>query len=144
MDEPDQGGDNQTAPDGQDPQQGQGPDQQGQGQTPGQDQATPGQTAPKHVLGLSLSLLSPETRKAFGIAESVDGVVVTEVAPGSAAAEKGLKAGDVIVEVAQEFMKSPDAVANKVQSLKQEGRRNAQMMVASANGDLRFIAVPME
>ncbi len=144
MDEPDQGGDNQTAPDGQDPQQGQGPDQQGQGQAPGQDQATPGQTAPKHVLGLSLSLLSPETRKAFGIAESVDGVVVTEVAPGSAAAEKGLKAGDVIVEVAQEFMKSPDAVANKVQSLKQEGRRNAQMMVASANGDLRFIAVPME
>ncbi len=96
------------------------------------------------MLGLSLSLLSPETRKAFGIAESVDGVVVTEVAPGSAAAEKGLKPGDVIVEVAQEFMKSPDAVATKVQTLKQEGRRNAQMMVAAANGDLRFVAVPME
>jgi serine protease Do len=140
MDEPDQGGDDQTAPDGQDPQQGQG--QQGKAQ--GQDKATPGQVAPKHVLGLSLSLLSPETRKTFGIAESVDGVVVTEVAPDSAAADKGLKAGDVIVEVAQEFMKSPDAVASKVQSLKQEGRRNAQMMVASANGDLRFVAVPME
>jgi serine protease Do len=141
MDEPDQGGDQgQAAPDGQDPQQ-QG---QGQGQSQSQDQATPGQAAPKHVLGLSLSLLSPETRKAFGIAESVDGVVVTEVAPGSAAAEKGLKPGDVIVEVAQEFMKSPDAVATKVQTLKQEGRRNAQMMVAAANGDLRFVAVPME
>jgi len=88
--------------------------------------------------------LFDETRKAFGIAESVDGVVVTEVAPGSAAAEKGLKPGDVIVEVAQEFMKSPDAVATKVQTLKQEGRRNAQMMVAAANGDLRFVAVPME
>ncbi len=146
MDEPDQGGDDQTAPDGQDPQQ-QGQDQQGQGQqgqAQGQDQANPGQTAPKHVLGLSLSLLSPETRKTFGIAESVDGVVVTEVTPGSAAADKGLKAGDVIVEVAQEFMKSPDAVASKVQSLKQQGRRNAQMMVASSNGDLRFVAVPME
>ncbi len=150
MDEPDQGGDQgQTAPDGQDPHQqdqGQdqkGPDQKGQNQK-GQDQATPGQATPKHVLGLSLSLLSPETRKAFGIAESVDGVVVTEVAPGSAAAEKGLKPGDVIVEVAQEFMKSPDAVATKVQTLKQEGRRNAQMMVAAANGDLRFVAVPME
>ncbi|MBB3308985.1 serine protease Do [Rhizobium sp. BK196] len=143
MDEPDQDGDQgQAAPDGQDPQQqGQGQDQNGQDQ---QGQATPGQVAPKHVLGLSLSLLSPETRKAFGIAESVDGVVVTEVAPGSAAAEKGLKAGDVIVEVAQEFMKSPDAVATKVQTLKQEGRRNAQLMVAAANGDLRFVAVPME
>lgn len=141
MDEPNQDGDQgQAAPDGQDPQQ----QDQSQGQGTGQDQATPGQAAPKHVLGLSLSLLSPETRKTFGIAESVDGVVVTEVAPGSAAAEKGLKPGDVIVEVAQEFMKSPDAVASKVQTLKQEGRRNAQMMVAAANGDLRFVAVPME
>ncbi|MBX4992070.1 serine protease Do [Rhizobium binae] len=110
---------------------------------PDQGQVSPDAT-PKNVLGLSLSLLSPETRKAFGIAESVDGVVVTEVAPGSASAEKGLKPGDVIVEVAQEFMKSPDAVAAKVKSLKQEGRRNAQLMIASANGDLRFVAVPME
>ncbi|MBY5563746.1 Do family serine endopeptidase [Rhizobium leguminosarum] len=107
-------------------------------------QVSPDAATPKNVLGLSLSLLSPETRKAFGIAESVDGVVVTEVTPGSASAEKGLKAGDVIVEVAQEFMKSPDAVAAKVQALKQEGRRNAQLMIAGANGDLRFVAVPME
>ncbi|MEX2691996.1 DegQ family serine endoprotease [Rhizobium mongolense] len=116
----------------------------GKGQTDQQAPVTPDARTPKDVLGLSLSQLSPEIRKTFGIAESVDGVVVTEVAPGSAAAEKGLKAGDVIVEVAQEFMKSPDAVAAKVQSLKQEGRRNAQLMIASANGDLRFIAVPME
>ncbi|NKM87648.1 Do family serine endopeptidase [Rhizobium laguerreae] len=107
-------------------------------------QVSPDAATPKNVLGLSLSLLSAETRKAFGIAESVDGVVVTEVTPGSASAEKGLKPGDVIVEVAQEFMKSPDAVAAKVQALKQEGRRNAQLMIAGANGDLRFVAVPME
>jgi serine protease Do len=109
----------------------------------------PAQPAPdaadaKSVLGLSLSALSAETRKTFGIAESVDGVLVAEVKAGSLAAEKGLKAGDVIVEVAQEFMRSPDAVVTKVQSLKTEGRRNAQMMIASANGDLRFVAVPME
>jgi serine protease Do len=133
MDQPDPGDQGQTAPD----------DQNQQGQDQQQGQVAP-DASPKNVLGLSLSLLSPETRKAFGIAESVDGVVVTEVTPGSAAAEKGLKPGDVIVEVAQEFMKSPDAVAGKVQSLKQEGRRNAQMMIASANGDLRFVAVPME
>ena len=113
----------------------------GKGKT---DQATPDAANPKNVLGLSLSELSAETRKTFGIAESVDGVLVAEVAPGSLAAEKGLKPGDVIVEVAQEFMRSPEAVAAKVQSLKQEGRRNAQMMIASANGDLRFVAVPME
>ncbi len=121
-----------------------GPENKGQGQTDQQGQVAPDAAAPKNILGLSLSLLNPDIRKTFNIAESVDGVVVTEVTPGSAAAEKGLKPGDVIVEVAQEFMKSPDAVAAKVQSLKQEGRRNAQMMIAAANGDLRFIAVPME
>ncbi|MDM9629634.1 DegQ family serine endoprotease [Rhizobium sp. S152] len=119
--------------------------------TTGEDKsgaAKPDQSAPdsakKPVLGLSLSALSAETRKTFGIAESVDGVLVAEVAPGSLAAEKGLKAGDVIVEVAQEFMRTPEAVATKVQALKQDGRRNAQMMIAAANGDLRFVAVPLE
>jgi serine protease Do len=116
------------------------PDGKGTPATPAQPDAAD----TKDVLGLSLSALSAETRKTFGIAESVDGVLVAEVKPGSLAAEKGLKAGDVIVEVAQEFMRSPDAVATKVQSLKQEGRRNAQMMIASGNGDLRFVAVPME
>ncbi|WP_027683788.1 Do family serine endopeptidase [Rhizobium leguminosarum] len=129
MDQPDTGDQAQPAPGTPDQHKG---------------QVSPDATTPKNVLGLSLSLLSAETRKAFGIAESVDGVVVTEVTPGSASAEKGLKPGDVIVEVAQEFMKSPDAVAAKVQALKQEGRRNAQLMIASANGDLRFVAVPME
>ncbi|ANM11299.1 MULTISPECIES: Do family serine endopeptidase [unclassified Rhizobium] len=133
MDQPDSGDQAQPAPGAPDQHQGQG-----------QGQVSPDASTPKNVLGLSLSLLSAETRKAFGIAESVDGVVVTEVTPGSASAEKGLKPGDVIVEVAQEFMKSPDAVAAKVKSLKQEGRRNAQLMIASANGDLRFVAVPME
>ncbi|PDT38737.1 serine protease [Rhizobium sp. M10] len=131
MDQPDTGDQVQPVPGAPAPDQHQG-------------QGSPDAATPKNVLGLSLSLLSPETRTAFGIAESVDGVVVTEVAPGSASAEKGLKPGDVIVEVAQEFMKSPDAVAAKVKSLKQEGRRNAQLMIASANGDLRFVAVPME
>ena len=39
-------------------------------------------------LGLTLSDLSPDARKKFGIKESVVGVVVTEIEPGSAAAEK--------------------------------------------------------
>lgn len=140
MDQPDTGNQGQQNPDDHS-QQGQG--QQGQG--PQDQQQAPGADAAKNsVLGLTLEMLSAETRKAFGIADSVDGVLVAEVAPGSAAAEKGLKAGDVIVEVAQEFMQNPGAVSAKVRSLKQEGRRNAQMMIASTNGDLRFIAVPME
>jgi serine protease Do len=127
------------------PDQGDG-DDDSDGQDQGDQQQTPApsQQAVQTVLGMKLSALNTDNRKSFGIAESVDGVVITEVAAGSAAAEKGLKAGEVIVEVAQEFMQSPTAVSAKVDALKKEGRRNAQMMIASPSGDLRFIAVPLE
>jgi serine protease Do len=110
----------------------------------GDQSPAPAPEATQDVLGLKLSTLSTENRKTFGIADSVDGVVIMTVAPGSAAADKGLKPGDVVVEVAQEFMQSPSAISAKVASLKKEGRRNAQMMIASPNGDLRFIAVPLD
>jgi len=131
-DEGDEGGDDSM--DGQD--QGADPQQSPQAQPPVQ--------ATSNILGMKLATLTSENRKSFGIADSVDGVVITEVAPGSAAADKGLKPGDVVVEVAQEFVQTPSAASEKVASLKREGRRNAQMMVASPNGDLRFIAVALE
>ncbi|MDL2408837.1 Do family serine endopeptidase [Rhizobium calliandrae] len=109
-----------------------------------QQQQAPQPQASKDVLGMKLATLNAENRKSFGIADSVDGVVITQVAPGSAAADKGLKPGEVVVEVAQEFVQTPTAAAEKVASLKREGRRNAQMMIASPNGDLRFIAVALE
>ncbi|AGB71590.1 MULTISPECIES: Do family serine endopeptidase [Rhizobium] len=122
-----------------------GMDGQDQGGDPQQSpQAQPPVQATSSILGMKLSTLTAENRKSFGIADSVDGVVITEVAPGSAAAEKGLKPGDVVVEVAQEFVQTPSAASEKVASLKREGRRNAQMMIASPKGDLRFIAVALE
>lgn len=119
------------------------------GQTQPNDQVPaptppPGVDVVQTVLGMKLAGLNADNRKSFGIADSVDGVVVMEVAQGSPAAEKGLKAGDVIVEVAQEFMQTPSTIATKVASLKKEGRRNAQMMIAAANGDLHFVAIPLE
>ncbi|MBB6485011.1 Do family serine endopeptidase [Rhizobium lusitanum] len=132
-------------PNGSDDGDDDGMDGQDQGDNPQQSpQAQPPAQASSTVLGMKLAKLTAENRKSFGIADSVDGVVITEVAPGSAAAEKGLKAGDVVVEVAQEFVQTPSAASDKVSSLKREGRRNAQLMIASPNGDLRFIAVALE
>ena len=53
-------------------------------------------------LGLSLSDLSPTLRSKFGIKDEIKGVVVTDVAEGSPAAEKRIQAGDVILEISQE------------------------------------------
>ena len=53
-------------------------------------------------LGLELSNMTESSRKKYKIKDSVKGVVITEVDAASAAADKRLKAGDVIVEIAQE------------------------------------------
>lgn len=105
----------------------------------GEDEAEAGD-----LLGMSLVALDDETRAAHSIAKSVEGLLITEVEQGSAADQKGLKAGEVIVEVAQEFVATPEAMAEKVAKLKSDGRRAIHLMVANPQGDLRFVAVPLD
>ena len=95
-------------------------------------------------LGLTLSDMSPSIRTQYGIKDSVTGVVVTGVADGSAAAEKRLQAGDVIVEIAQEPVASPDDVNKRIDQLKKDGRKSALLLLANKDGDLRFVAVKID
>lgn len=104
----------------------------------------PEQPAPPVVtgpLGLSLSDLSPTLRTKYGIKEAVTGVVVTEVADGSIAAEKRVQAGDVIVEISQEGVATPADVEKRIETLKKDGRKSALLLLANKDGDLRFVAV---
>lgn len=96
------------------------------------------------ILGMELAPLDDAARERYGIAESVEGVVITAVEPGSAAAEKGIAAGEVIVEVSQEFVQSVDQVSTTIDKLRRDGRRSAHLTIANNAGDLRFIAVPLE
>ena len=107
-----------------------------------QSQAMP--VLPADTLGLTLSPLTAENRKTFSIPESVEGVLVMEVPTDSAAHEKGIRKGDVIVEIAQDFMETPEDVADKITELRADDRRNAYIMVADQKGDLRLVAVPIE
>ncbi|WP_420839978.1 Do family serine endopeptidase [Allorhizobium sonneratiae] len=101
-------------------------------------------TAQGAVLGMELTPLTEDKRVAGKIAKGVEGLLITRVEPGSEAERKGLKVGEVIEEVAQEFVATPDAMAEKVQKLKSEGRRSIHLMVADATGALRFIGIPLE
>jgi serine protease Do len=98
----------------------------------------------KKALGLDLANLSDELRRRHKIKDSVKGVVITAVEPGSAAADKRLSAGDVIVEVAQEPVASAEAVQKRVDALKKEGRKSALLLVANAEGELRFVALSLQ
>ncbi len=96
------------------------------------------------VLGMKLAELDADSRQSFGIAESVKGVVITEVQPNSPAAERRVEPGEVIVELGQEAMETPEDVTSRVTELKADGRRNALLMIANKSGELRFVTVRME
>ena len=66
------------------------------------------------------------------------GVTVTEVAPGSPAAERGLKAGDTILEVAGTEVHAPSDVRA---ALKANDKKKVLMLVKTDEGQ-RFIALP--
>lgn len=91
-------------------------------------------------LGLTLSDMSPSIRETYEIDEAVNGVVIAEVDPGSAAAERGLEPGEVIVEVGQEEVQSAADVVDKVQQAREAGRKSVLLLV-ERDGELRFVAL---
>jgi len=95
------------------------------------------------ALGLTLANISPEMKEKFSLADDSKGVVVVDVAKDSPAAEKGLKAGDVIVEAAQEEIKSAGQVVGKIDDAKKAGRKSILLLV-ERQGDLRFVAVRLD
>lgn len=99
---------------------------------------------PKIVLGMTLAPLTDELRETEEIANDVEGVYVSEVEDGSHAADKGLRAGEIIVEVGQEPVSSAKEMASRIDELKEEGRRNALLMVSTSEGDIRFVVVRIE
>ena len=92
------------------------------------------------ALGLVLSSITTASRTDFELAEDIQGVLITGVAADSAAAEKGLRPGDVILEVSQEKVSTPAQVAAKVQEAEQADRRSVLLLV-DRSGELRFVAV---
>ncbi|GAB5506969.1 MAG: DegQ family serine endoprotease [Rhizobiaceae bacterium] len=102
-----------------------------------------GELATASVLGMTIAELNDETRAQFEISDEVNGVVIVEVDPSSAAGDKGIAAGDVITEIAQESVSTPQDVLDRISALKGQGRRNALLMLSSRSGELRFETVRM-
>ena len=95
------------------------------------------------ALGMTLSSITGDLRDRFEIGGDVKGVVITEVDDESSAAEKGIQAGDIIVEVAQEEVSSPSQVLEKVKEAKDSNRKSVLLLVQRSD-DLRFVALRLE
>src|SRR4051812_27995331 len=74
------------------------------------------------------------------LAPSDDGVEVVAVSPSSPAADKGLKAGDVILQVGGQAVSKPADVRAGLDAAKKEGKRAVLLLVKSREGT-RFVAI---
>ncbi len=91
------------------------------------------------VLGMHLVALDPASRKQFGIASDVKGVVISDVENNSAAGAVELRAGDVIRQVGKQEITSPKAVIAAVAEVKKAGRPAVLLLVNRQGVDL-FVA----
>ena len=92
------------------------------------------------ALGVQLSQLTPELRQRFDISDTADGVLVLEVDPSGPAAEKGVRPGDVVVEVGQEEVKTPSDLVAKLKKAQTAGRKSVLLLI-DRQGEMRFVAL---
>jgi serine protease Do len=97
-------------------------------------------TAPVEALGLTLVPLTPELRAQLEVGEDADGVVILGVIADSTAAEKGLRPGDVIVEVDQERVRTPGDVADQIGLAMSDGFRVVTLLLLR-EGDFQWVAL---
>lgn len=94
-------------------------------------------------LGLSVVPLTDALREQHGISSDVKGVAISKVEPGSDADDKGLQAGDVVVEVNQREVSKPSDVSRQVTNAKRAGRKSVLLLVQNGGG-LHFVALKLK
>ena len=92
----------------------------------------------KSQWGLAMQNIRPEERRQMGLSGN-DGVLVTSVTPGSPAAEAGVQAGDVILQVNQVSVSSVDGVKAEVGKLKAD--KPLLLLLRRADGSTSFAAL---
>ncbi len=94
------------------------------------------------LLGMTIAPITPETKQRFNLGDKAKGVVVVTVAEGSVAQERGIRAGDLIVEIAQTEIGTPAQAQDKVREQRSAGRRSVLIMV-ERGGEQRFVGLPV-
>ena len=95
------------------------------------------------TLGLTLSGVTPDLKDKYSLGDDAKGVVVIDVAKNSTADDRGVRPGDVIMEAAQEEVRSPQDVSAKVDQAKKSGRKSILLLV-ERQGDLHFVALRLD
>ena len=101
----------------------------------------PAKPSPKTSrLGLSLSALDDAQRAKYKLPKDASGVLVTDVDPAGPSADKNFRPGDIIVEVQNQAVHTPDDVNRAVDANSKAGKK-VTLLLVSRDGDLTYVAV---
>ncbi len=93
--------------------------------------------------GMLIVDLDEQLASKFNIDKKVDGVVIMDVKIGSVAADKGLRKGDVIVQVDQVKVENISQISKLNSKAKSEGRSSILMLILR-EGLRRFVGLPVQ
>jgi serine protease Do len=107
---------------------------------------TPAAPATATLLGMTVSSMSDDLRSKFAIDEKVNGAVVTEVAAEGVAADKGVTAGDVIMEAGGKPVVGASDVSDAMAAAEKGGKSSVLLLVSKGGkaGETRFIALKLK
>jgi S1-C subfamily serine protease len=91
-------------------------------------------------IGLTIRTVTAELRKQHNLSEDVKGALVIAVAAGSPAQEKGIVAGDVIVEAGGKPVDTTQAIGRSVAAASASGSISFKVM--NSKGERRDVTVP--
>ena len=94
------------------------------------------------ALGVTLAPLNTDTRGRYQISPDQKGVVVTAVRRDGPAARRGVKPGDVIVEVQQQSVSTPADVQARIDAIRKQDRKAVLVLIQGQDG-LRWIPIPL-
>jgi len=95
------------------------------------------------AFGMALASLTPELRDQFQLSDQAHGVLITDIDDGGQAAAKGLQAGDVIAEVDQHEVKTPEDVETKIKAAKNAGYKVVTLLVYHQD-DVQWVALRLD
>ena len=97
------------------------------------------------VLGMTVSSMNDELRSKYKVDEKINGAVVTETAAQGAAVDKGIAAGDVIMEAGGKPVTSSADISAAIDAATKDAKASVLLLIAKGGkaGETRFIALKL-